>query len=308
MANVKRKTLPDGRILVVRQDGSSYIMDPMTGQKSNERGPNPDMAEAWGSNDTSTMDDTLAWLERYENSPYGQRANRLREEAWDEDKRRWDTDYGLRRDTFEDNREYRRDDLQLRREDQAARIAELERRYGLDVARFGTDYVKTGIEYAKTPRNWISSLLWERGATPIYQSIAQGKNLPAFGAKGDPNAMPAMNSIGDTMGMLGFGNAGQAFDPGKAVQQILKAVPPGQMSPAGQLSPAEVSAIQLAQDLYKAGGTNVKEGQWESMDPDEQQSLLGVMDFLAPGGGARYERQLARTRIPGQGRSNPYAA
>lgn len=308
MARVRRKTLPDGRILVVREDGSSYVIDPQTGQRTNERGPDPYMAEAWGANDTSTLDEQLAWLERYQNSPYGQRAEQLRQEAYDEDVRRYDQDYGLRERGQRLSERNAERDFGLRERDYESRVQELERRYALDVARFGTDYVKTGIEYAKTPRNWISSMLWERGATPIYQSIAQGKSLPAFGAKGDANAMPGMNSIGDTMANLGFGGTGNLFDAGKAVQQVLKAVPPGQMSPQGQMSPAEVAAIQLAKELYQAGGTNVKEGQWESMDPDEQQSLLGVMDFVAPNGGDRYLRQLQRTRIPGMGRQSPYAA
>ena len=110
----------------------------------------------------------------------------------------------------------------------------------------------------------------------------------------------------DTMGALGFTNAAGAPDPTKAIQQIIRAVPPGQYSQSGEISPQEVAAINLATELYRAGGTNMKEGQWESMLPDEQQSLLGVMDFAAPGGGDRYLQQLGRTRIPT--RSNVFGA
>jgi hypothetical protein len=384
MARVYRKTLDDGRQLNVRQDGSVYVSDPQSGTTTEVSGPNSEMASAYGMNDSSALDDQLAAIEAYTNSSYGQRAEQLRQQAYEDQlglqrgtlgvsqgRLGLDTELGrgnlgLGRDTLALNRELGlgnldisrgrlgldtelgrgrlgldtelgrgrlgldtelgRGNLEVSRQNAGtsrfaaetgrysaeterqlaeARIQDLERQYTLDVAKFGTDYVKTAIEYAKTPRNWLASNMFEYGATPIYQQIAQGKQLPAFGAKSS-GPLPAMNNITNTMGNLGFDTSQvAALDPTKALQQVIKAVPPGQ-SPSGMLSPTEQSVLSLAENLYRAGGTNVPEGQWESMDPNVQQTLLGAMDYLAPNGGDTYLRQLGRTRLPTG--TNPLAA
>jgi hypothetical protein len=338
VATVRRRILSDGRELHVREDGSTYIYDPQSGTKTPQSGPDPDIAGAFY--DPSALDAQIQAITDWQQSPAGQRAERLRAEAYDEDVRRFDLGYDLQRDQFGLQRENQRaqlglsrDRLDLERElgrgnldvsrqnadtsrysaetgrmDTEARIAELERRFGLDLAKFGTSYVTQAIEYAKTPRKWVDSLLWERGATPIYQSIAAGANAPAFGAKGTAGSAPGMNNITDTMSSLGYmapNGPGAAMDPTKALQQILKAVPPGQ-SPSGKMSPTEIAAINLATELYRGGGTNAPEGYWEGLDKDEQDSLLGVMDYLGPGASGRFLRDYSRTRIPT--RFNPNSA
>lgn len=309
--------------MVVKEDGSTYIVDPTTGNRQDVSGPNDSMAEAFATNDVSALDQQLQAIEAYENSPAGQRANQLREQAYDENVRQFNAQQNVREDAQGTNQynavtgrqnaetnqysaETGRYSAETQRKSAEANIAELERRYGLDVGRFGLDYVDKSIQYAKTSRDWLGALQYERGATPIYQSIAQGKALPAFGAK-SAGGMPSMNNITDTMTGLGYTNAGQLNDPTKQIQQVLKAVPAGG-SASGDLAPAEIAAIKLATELYRAGGTNVKEGQWESMRPDEQDSLLGVMDYLAPNGGDRYKQQLAMTRLPGAGTQRVNAA
>lgn len=308
MARVVRKTLPDGRIMVVREDGSSYILDPQTGQRTNERGPDPNMAEAFGNGDTSTLDEQLAWLEKYANSPYGRRADELRAQAYDEEKRRWDTDYGLRErgQNFQEKSSNR--DFGLREREADARIQELERRFGLDVARFGNEYLQTSIQYAKTPRSWVDSLLYERGAKPIFQQLASGQSLPAFGAKA-PGATPAMNSASDAMASLGInvpGAAGQAQnDPAKQIAAIIKNSPP---SSTTGINGQDAATIGLLAEMYRKGAGALKEGTLESADPDEIAAMQSVFDFVAPGGGNRFIRDYQRTRLPGQGRQNVYAA
>lgn len=307
MARVVRKTLPDGRIMVVREDGSSYVLDPQTGQKTNERGPDPTMAEAFATNDTSTLDDTLAWLDAYENSAYGRRANQLREQAYDEDVRRYDQDYGLRARGQRLSERNAERDFGLREREADARIQELERRFGLDVARFGNEYLQTSIAYAKTPRSWVDALLYERGAKPIFQQLAGGNALPAFGAKGAQT--PQMNSASDAMASLGInipGAAGQPQnDPAKAIQAIIKNSPP---SDTNGFNPQDVATIQLLAEMYRNGAGKLKEGTLESADPDEIAAMQSVFDYVSPGGGNRFLRDYQRTRIPGIGRQSPYAA
>lgn len=305
----------NGELEVISEDGSLAVWNTSTGQLVREAPANPRLADAMRAGDTNAMDETIAYGTQWLQSPMGQDYLKTRQATADEEKRRWEADYGLREDDRDFRRDQWKDQYSLQRDqfgqnvkESDARILDLERQYGLDASRLGLDFNKQSIEYAKTPRSWLDALDWERGGAqagiPVYmQNLAQNIANPAFAAKG--LGTPEMNSLGSTVASASGNNAVADMDPTKAITQIIKASPP---STTPGLSGRDAATVALATEIYKQGAGKVGEGVLESMDPDEVATLQGVFDRVSPGGGERYMRDWQKTRIPGAGAMRAYAA
>lgn len=305
----------NGELEVISEDGSLAVWNTSTGQLVREAPANPRLADAMRAGDTNAMDETIAYGTQWLQSPMGQDYLSTRQATADEEKRRWEAEYGLRADDSDFRRDQWKDQYSLQRDqfgqsvkESDARILDLERQYGLDSSRLGLDFNKQSIEYAKTPRSWLDALDWERGGAqagiPVYmQNLAQNIANPAFAAKGA--GTPDMNSLGSTVASASGNNAVADMDPTKAITQIIKASPP---STTPGLSSRDAATVALATEIYKQGAGKVGEGVLESMDPDEVATLQGVFDRVSPGGGERYMRDWQKTRIPGAGAMRAYAA
>lgn len=308
-----------GELEIVYPDGRLETWNTSTGQLVREAPANPRLADAMRAGDTNAMDETIAYGTQWLQSPMGQDYLSTRQATADEERRRWEAEYGLRSDDSDFRRDQWKDQYSLQRDqfgqnvkESDARILDLERQYGLDSSRLGLDFNKQSIEYAKTPRSWLDALDWERGGAqagiPVYmQNLAQNIANPAFAAKGA--GTPEMNSLGSTVASASGNNAVADMDPTaevtKAIAQVAKASPPS--STVG-MSGRDAATIQLMTEMYKQGAGKVGEGVLESMDPDELATLQGVFDRVSPGGGDRYMRDWQKTRIPGAGSMRAYTA
>jgi len=332
---VWNKSNSDGTTTYIYDDGSLAVWNLSTGEKVREAGANPQLAQAIQSGDTNTMQQTIDYGTQWLASPMGQDYISTRQAASDEEKRRYENTYGLQKNAqnfsqgmskdqlnfdkskWNDQYGLQRDEFgfktgpefQLEKDkfgqnvkESDARILDLERKYGLDSSRLALDYNKQSIDYAKTPRSWLDSLDWERGGAgagiPVYmQNLAANISNPAFQSKGA--GTPQMNSLGQTVADASGNQAAAAADPTaettKAIAGIAKLSPPS--STVG-MSGRDAATIQLLTEMYKNGAGKIGEGKWESLMPDEQDTILGTFDRVAPNGGNRWLQDLGRTRIP----------
>lgn len=325
-----RRWNSSGELEIVYPDGRLEIWNTSTGQLVREAPANPRLAEAMRAGDTNTMQQTIDYGTQWLASPLGKDYISTRQAAADEERRRWDAQFGLNKDA----RDLSRDELDFRRDqwgdqyglqrdefafrsgpqfqqtvkESDARILDLERQYGLDASRLYLDYNKQAIDYAKTPRSWIDALDWERagqgGGIPVYtQNLAMNLQNPAFGAKGA--GTPQMNSLGnavaDASGQPGVAQTDPTAEVTKAIAGIAKLSPP---SNTVGMSGRDAATIQLMTELYKGGAGKIGEGVWESLDADEQDTMLGAFDRISANGGSRFLRDHQRTRIPTSSRVN----
>lgn len=337
MARTFRRWNSDGNLEVVHDDGRIELWNTSTGELLRESAPNPRLAAAMVAGDTNAMEESIAYGTEWLNSPLGQDYLGTRRATADEERRRWDAEFGLREGDSDlrrsqlglqrDELGLRRDELGLRRQETEARIRDLERQYGLQQSRLGLEWTGQDIQYKKTPRSWIDALDWERGGrqagVPIYlQRLAENVGNPAFAAKG-PGPGPEMNSMTNVVARMsgqpvpaGAAASGGATDTApvsgtpasqdertRQLQAIIKASPP---SGEPGMTSRDAASIELLKEIYRQGANKVKEGVLETFDPDEIGTMQAVWDRESPGGGDRFLRDYGRSRIPRN--FNPYTS
>lgn len=299
----------DGTTTIIYEDGRIQVWNLTTGQKVNESGANPGLAEAMRAGDTNAMDEAINYSTQWWNSPMGADYRETRRAAADEDVRRFNEGQQRSKEGLDIQRQNAgtsRYSAETSRMDTEARIKDLERRYGLDSSRLALDFNRQAIDYAKTPRSWLDALDWERGGAqagiPVYmQNLAANLQNTAFGAKGA--GTPQMNSLGQTVASYSGNNAVADLDPTKAITGIIKNSPP---SATNGMNGRDAATVNLLAEIYRQGAGKIGEGVLESADPDEIGTMQAVFDRVAPGGGDRFLRDHARSRIPTSARA--YAA
>ena len=278
---------------VVRYDAGWNVID--------RRGADPDRALAFAAGNYDAVAETIRYGNEFEASPYGQRLLDQERRAGRRARVISDRDYGLRRDELglrgdEIDRRYDLEDRRFGLDERRFGLdeRELDRRFGLDERetnaqiqdlerQFQLKYFNTAADYGRTARRWTDAIQFQN--PEFMRTLGIGVPNPAFGAQGAQ--LPEMNALSNHMS--------GGYDPAKAIQNIVKNVNP---SPGHGLSETDINAVRLIGSLYKQGAQALPEGYLESLDPDEQDYMFGVMDQLAPNGGDRFARNYGASRLP----------
>lgn len=265
----------DGYYIVIYDDGSFVKFDQGFNVVEQDDTPNPQRAALVASGDEETAAAYQA--------------------ASDENARRWNADFGLRRQQARSQNRYQdaqaqniADRLAFDREnaaaDRAQRESEFARTFGLNQARLGYDLIGTAANL-RGPSNYFQASNYARGVaaqpgTSTFLSALQNNTrLADFGRQaGAPDA----ETLGSLTAKLGGGGA----------------------NPGGAATGTDDSYLRQIHAIAARGGGQLGAGQWEQLTPTEQKAFLSGLEAPDELGKAydadTFLSQWARSRI-GQG-------
>lgn len=260
----------DGSITVVYTDGSFVVVDPRTGAVTKqEDSPNPMLASAFASGDTSALD-------------------QIQKDASAENARRWDQTFNQKADEIEKTyrvnmmnartnadaqratAQYQRDQTQLARDRLAFDRETQAQEFGLKQANLGYNLVNTAANL-RGPSNYFQASNYARGVaaqpgTSTFLSALQNNTrLADFGAQA---AAPDAETLGTLSAKL-TGGTDLSGDDGYLDQIHAIAARGGGQLGAGtweQLSPTErklfLSGLEAPDSLGKAYDADTFLSQW----------------------------------------------
>lgn len=317
----------DGSYIEYFDDGSVKIQDITTGEVRLQTGPDPQLANALKSGNTSEIERLTQQYDAFYNSKYGQAqlaADQRRQTAaqtaldrasqqQDITNQHWDTNRQDALDARMDSLKLQRAQIAIQQGQAAADlwykqqlVAQAAQEHSLNVAKLGLDYL-TQRSNLRGPQNAFQALDFDYGAKQQSAVPVAFSNLAAnLGAPGmHTNAIPTNLSMGGmAAGMGASADVATALNGGSmpgvtgtgSVGQTSQGI--AQRLAAAGWSPADVAKVTSIADTYAQGAQKHLTG-WQGLTGEGKQDAISGIDFIGGSSPAWLENMQRFT--PGQG-------